>query len=305
MSHAGRLGPERNSVILCAVDGSRHAQMALDMVRHAIVGPGDRVLLVHVVDLARFQPVKGMEPAARQAMEEAFRQAERRGLHLLVRSKASLTQEGIEAEAKLVRGYPAQAVTRTAARRKADLIVVGSRGLSDVKGFLMGSVARQVAATAPCPVLVVKRRVPAFERIVVSVDGSKPARASVRFLLRLPLPDLARITVVSVVPPFPFEAGHMDPDASLLDLVRKPLEEEAARIAAEAAAPIEQAGFEVAALVFHGNPSQEIVKLAEAKHADLVVIGSRGLTGTSRFLMGSVSEGVVKYAPCAVLVVRG
>lgn len=292
-------------VILCAVDGSRHAQMALDMVRHAIAGPGDGVLLVHVVDLARFQPVKGMAPEARRAMEEALRQAERRGRNLLARSKVSLTQEGIETEVKLVRGYPAPAVTGTAARRKADLVVVGSRGLSDVKGFLLGSVSRHVAAAAPCPVLVVKRRVPAFERIVVSMDGSKPALASVRFLLRLPLPDLARITVASVVPPLPIEAGHVAPGSSLLDLVRKPLEEEAARVAAAAAAPIEKAGFEVATLVLHGTPSHELVKLAEAKRADLAVVGSRGLTGTSRFLMGSVSEGVVKYAPCSVLVVRG
>lgn len=293
-------------LILCAMDGSRHAQTALDMVRHAVAGPGDTVLLVHVADLARFQPIKGMEPPARRALEEALRQAEHRGRHLLARSRASLIQEGIATEVRLVRGRPAQAVTRIAGRRKADLIVVGSRGLSDVKGFLLGSVSRHVVAAAPCPVLVVKRRVPAFERIVVSVDGSKPARAAVRFLLRLPLPSLARVTVASVVPPLPIEAGHLDPGSSpVLELVRKPLEDAATRAATEAAAPIDKAGFEVTTLVFHGTPAHEIVKLTEAKKADLVVMGSRGLTGSSRFLMGSVSEAVVKYAPCSVLVVPG
>ncbi|MBM4133542.1 MAG: universal stress protein [Nitrospira sp.] len=291
-------------MILCAVDGSRHSQMALDMVHHALARPGERVGLVHVIDLSRFRPVKGMSQAAKRALEKALGVAERNGRALLARAEAILTQEGIQVETSLVRGYPAEAVTKVAARHKADLIVIGSRGLTDVRSFLLGSVSRHVVMAAPCPVLVVKKRVPAFERIIVGVDGSKRSRSTVEYLLGLPLPDLARITVVSAVPPLPIEAGAGVPDAALLDPVLAPLEKEASLVADEAAAPIEQAGFEVATMVLHGNPSHEIVKLAEAKRADLVVVGSRGLTGDSRFLLGSVSDGVVRYAPCAVLVVR-
>lgn len=291
-------------MILCAVDGSRHTQMALDMVHHALAKPGETVELVHVIDLSRLQPTKGMTHQARRAMEQALGLAERHGRNLLARAEALLMHEGILVEARLVRGYPADALARVAERRKADLVVLGSRGLTDVRSFLLGSVSRHVVMAAPCPVLVVKKRVPAFERIIVSVDGSKQAKAAVRFLLRLPLPDLARITVVSVVPPLPIEAGAGMPDAALMKRVLAPLEEEAGRVADEAAEPIEQAGFEVATMVLHGNPSHEIVKLAEAKRADLVVVGSRGLAGNSRFLLGSVSDGVVRYAPCTVLVVR-
>lgn len=291
-------------MILCAVDGSRHSQMALDMVHHALARPGERVGLVHVIDLSRFRPVKGMSQAAKRALEKALGVAERNGRNLLDQAEALLTQEGIQVETSLVRGYPAEAVTKVAARHKADLIVLGSRGLTDVRSFLLGSVSRHVVMAAPCPVLVVKKRVPAFERIIVGVDGSKRSRFIVEYLLSLPLPDLARITVVSAVPPLPIEAGAGVPDAALLDSVLAPLEKEAGLVADEAAAPIERAGFEVATMVLHGNPSHEIVKLAEAKRADLVVVGSRGLTGDSRFLLGSVSDGVVRYAPCAVLVVR-
>nr|MBI3614651.1 universal stress protein [Nitrospirota bacterium] len=291
-------------MILCAVDGSRHSQMALDMVHHTLARPGETVGLVHVIDLGRFQPAKGMTQAAKRALEKALGVAERNGRNLLDQAEALLTQEGIQVETSLVRGYPAEAVTKVAARHKADLIVLGSRGLTDVRSFLLGSVSRHVVMAAPCPVLVVKKRVPAFERIIVGVDGSKRSRSTVEYLLSLPLPDLTRITVVSAVPPLPIEAGAGVPDAALLDLVLVPLEKEAGRVADEAAAPIEQAGFEVTTMVLHGNPSHEIVKLAEAKRADLVVVGSRGLTGDSRFLLGSVSDGVVRYAPCSVLVVR-
>lgn len=54
-----------------------------------------------------------------------------------------------------------------------------------------------------------------------------------------------------------------------------------------------------------GGPVEEIVTLAEETGAGLIVLGSRGLGGVGRALMGSVSEFVVRYAPCPVLVLRG
>ena len=53
------------------------------------------------------------------------------------------------------------------------------------------------------------------------------------------------------------------------------------------------------------GPVEEIVTLAEETGAGLIVLGSRGLGGVGRALMGSVSEFVVRYAPCPVLVLRG
>jgi nucleotide-binding universal stress UspA family protein len=48
-----------------------------------------------------------------------------------------------------------------------------------------------------------------------------------------------------------------------------------------------------------------IVKLAAADRSDLLVVGSRGLTKSERLYLGSVSESLLKYAPCSVLIVRG
>ncbi len=53
-----------------------------------------------------------------------------------------------------------------------------------------------------------------------------------------------------------------------------------------------------------GDPAEEIIRLANIYHADLIVIGSRGLTGMNRILQGSVSSQVVTDAPCSVLVVK-
>ncbi|GAA6620457.1 universal stress protein [Scytonema sp. NUACC26] len=54
-----------------------------------------------------------------------------------------------------------------------------------------------------------------------------------------------------------------------------------------------------------GDPAQEIVRLANIYKADLIVTGSRGLTGVDRIVRGSVSSQVVEDAPCSVLVVKG
>jgi hypothetical protein len=54
-----------------------------------------------------------------------------------------------------------------------------------------------------------------------------------------------------------------------------------------------------------GRPANEIVELSEDLGVGVVVIGSRGLGGISRALMGSVSDSVVRHASCPVLVVRG
>jgi nucleotide-binding universal stress UspA family protein len=56
--------------------------------------------------------------------------------------------------------------------------------------------------------------------------------------------------------------------------------------------------------IVEGKPSDEIVKAARQWPADVIVIGSRGLGGVQRALLGSVAEGVIRHAPCPVLVIR-
>ena len=65
-----------------------------------------------------------------------------------------------------------------------------------------------------------------------------------------------------------------------------------------------QAGVPVSFLVWQGDPGDMIVAAAEAEHADMVVVGSHGRGAVGRFFLGSVSEHVVRNAPCPVLVVR-
>jgi nucleotide-binding universal stress UspA family protein len=65
-----------------------------------------------------------------------------------------------------------------------------------------------------------------------------------------------------------------------------------------------EAGVTVSFLVWTGDPGDMIVSAAEAEHADMIVVGSHGRGAVGRLFLGSVSEHVVRNAPCPVLVVR-
>jgi nucleotide-binding universal stress UspA family protein len=134
-------------------------------------------------------------------------------------------------------------------------------------------------------------------RILFAYDGSEQARRALRYAERLVAHDeVSVISVAAALIEAPRTAEYTDPtsDPSLL---RQQLEE--ARVILAEAGGVEP---EVIAAV--GNPAAEIIGAAEARGVELIVVGRRGQHKIERFLMGSVSDRVVRHAPCDVLVVR-
>ena len=76
----------------------------------------------------------------------------------LSRYVGELREQGLDVESIVREGYPATAIVDEAAAQRADLIVIGTHGLSGLKHLLLGSIAERVVQKAPCPVLAVKRR---------------------------------------------------------------------------------------------------------------------------------------------------
>lgn len=291
--------------ILCAIDGSRYSRCAFQALPYLEIGADSSVTLLHVVNTDQLKVNKRLSQEANQAIAKALVMAEAGGHTLLTRfEKGSPAQWG-GVQSQVVKGRPVAAITRFARRHGCDLIVIGCRGLTEFRSFLLGSVSRRVLTEAPCSVLVIKRRVKSLQNILIGVDGSKDARAAVELLLRLrPSKDI-NATVVSIVPPLPLEADAV-PDGLLrvVDDVRRPLEKQAYEIAEQSAERMRRAGAKATACAVHGHVGRELVELARLSKADLIVVGSRGLTGSSRYLLGSVSETVVKYADCPVLIFR-
>lgn len=291
--------------ILCPIDGSRHSQWALELAPQLVHPMASTLALLHVVDAGKFRTARKLGTLEDETIAEALALAERSGGQLLDRTNESVSSRWKQIQTKLAKGDPATAICQAAARSRCDLIVMGSRGLTDFRPFLLGSVSRRVVMGARCPVLVVKSPTASLQHVIVCTDGSKHARAALEFALSLRLPSTVRFTVTTVVPPLPIDAGRTPEGLSAIsDKVRASLTQQAHATAAEEASRIRDDGFSVHIRVSHGGIAPDLVNLAGQEHADLVVLGSRGLTGATRYLMGSVSDSVVKYAPCSVLVHR-
>ena len=142
--------------ILCAVDGSECSQWGVHALEALAGREPEDVTLLHVVDPSALRAGRGRNPVAEKralaAMEKAggilLREAERSARVALGQAA---TSPRTTLHRALAHGPLAQTIVRQARRVKADLILIGSRGLSDIRGFLLGSISRQIASNALPP----------------------------------------------------------------------------------------------------------------------------------------------------------
>ena len=141
-------------------------------------------------------------------------------------------------------------------------------------------------------------------KVLVTTDGSDfSLKALARLGTLLPTKGTA-LTVVSVFRSPRALTYGMDPYNVSYERMADQFRDKA-EIDVEAARKVLEAqGFTVATQTVMGEPATSIVDLAEQDRPDLIVVGSHGRTGIQRFLLGSVSEQVVRYAPCSTLVIK-
>jgi nucleotide-binding universal stress UspA family protein len=296
--------------ILCAVDGSECSRWGVEMLE-ALAGrkPTD-VVLLHVIDKPLLRSPQGSTPRAEQRALAAMIKA---GKHILRegerRAKVALGQAATASTTTfhqvLGRGPSPAIIAQQARRWRADLILMGSRGLSDIKGFLLGSVSRHVASMAPCSVLVVKKPCSALRRVTLAVDDSKHSLAAARFLRSQILPDSAMVTVLSSAesPVTDLAARYLS--ASQLSDLTEPVRQRTLDLVNSFRDGFIKEGVSAITAVQIDHVIDTIVKHVVAVDADLLVVGSRRLTKSERRHLGSVSESVLRHAPCSVLIVRG
>jgi nucleotide-binding universal stress UspA family protein len=137
-------------------------------------------------------------------------------------------------------------------------------------------------------------------KILLATDGSRDAELALRTAVDLANSTNSELHVVTVAPGYP---SYDVRNPSVVEYLRQRAE----NILEDQTRKIEQAGGEVAQKhlrVSERYRAEQIVRVAQDIEADLIVMGSRGLGGIRRALMGSVSDSVVHHAHCPVLVVR-
>lgn len=145
-------------------------------------------------------------------------------------------------------------------------------------------------------------------KILFATDGSDTARDALDFLLAFPFPEDSSVLVVTVVDTDSFDVRAAErlsgEDSRSLAEARAAVEEDARDLLAREAARLRDAGWAGSTRVLWGHPSEEIVRTATEVGSELIVVGSHGLTGIRRYILGSVSTRLAHYAPCSVLIVR-
>jgi nucleotide-binding universal stress UspA family protein len=292
--------------IVCAIDGSRYSEWALDWLRRLCALEKNSLLLVHAVDMTQFKTLPTLDQKSRSALVKVLEYSLEGAARLLEGAEVKAARTWGNVRAKLLRGRPAEVIARSAEREGADLLVLGSRGVTEFQPMLLGSVSRKVLMRACSPVLVVKKPAARFKKVVLGMDGSVESWKAVGWLRRLPEKLRPAVIVATVVPPLPLESVRLPARALAVgDQVEGFLRRESNKLASRAAGTLRNDGFPAKGLAVAGSPAAELVELAGRERADLIVVGSRSRRDAQEYFMGSVADTVVKHARCSVLVYRG
>ena len=196
---------------------------------------------------------------------------------------------------------PARALLE--AGRDAAMLVVGARGRGGFASLLLGSVSQKVLHHATCPVAVIRSGQDSHPddgdaRVVVGVDGSRNGDAALRWALEEGRRRDAGVEVVHAWHvPFvaPYPSISVDLDTAALEKGAREIVDQAVRRATPTADD------RITTLLSSSGPASLL--LETAKGADLIVVGSRGLSGAGAAILGSVSHQVTLHATCPVVVV--
>lgn len=297
--------------VLLAIDSSALSEAVVSEVERRPWPAGSVICVLTVIDLLALTSAVGyLEP---------FIKSENEAAKALVGSVAErLSGVGLQTTAIAVEGYPGSTVVEEAEKWDADFIFVGSHGHSGVVRFLLGSIAKAVVQNAPCSVEVVRHprhdkdhpdhdkaaEPPSGIRILLATDGSDYSAAAARSIAARPWPKGSEVRIVSVVEQIMPAADPWYAAGAVAERVRADNTKNSEEAVSAAEEIIASAGIKTETAVLDGSPKRRIVEESKAWGAHLIVVGSHGRRGLTRYLLGSVSEAVAMHAHCSVEVIR-
>ena len=272
-----------------------------------------------------------LSTTAKYATDRAAALAKRLGAELYLVHAGSDPGESLDALAreygaeKVVQpGNPADVLIAQTEALKADLLAVGSVGMSGARRFLLGSVPNKVSHHALTDLLVVKTNPPPKEvgdygSILVGTDGSATAMRAVEMSARLAQAlGITPVVVTAYEPPTEqelkrYRSDPQDPVAQWGSKTKDVPDEFKWRIAdaaqakdvlERAAEHAEKEGVRADVRAVEGSPAETLISIAENENFDLIVVGSVGMSGAKRFMLGNVPHRISHHAPTDVLILH-
>lgn len=274
-----------------------------------------------------------LSPTSEIAVRRAGRLADRLGAELLLLyagaspgPRLGELAEELDAEAISQEGNPAEVLLSESQRVEADLLVVGSVGMSGARRFMLGNVPNKISHHADRDLLIVKtdkgeRSAGEYDKILVGTDGSPTAMRAVEMACSLAKELGTAATVVTAYePPSEHELEQMRAGGSDAisawnagKLQRETPAEFRWRIAGAAQAEdilerafdhASQQGVEPEVRAVEGAPASVLLGIAEDEGFDLIAVGSVGMTGPKRFMLGNVPHRLSHHTPTDILILH-
>lgn len=266
--------------LLLATDGSVYSEGAIREAISFAKRCSSKLYAISVVEV-----ITDYEAFSPQKIEEALESGVKKHLESV---RTTALNEGVDCETIITHSdEPHRSIIDEAEKRKADIIVLGRRGLTGLKKLLVGEVASKVIGYAPCKVLVVPRAAKIECRnILVATDGSSHSETAV-------------IEAIGI-------AKRCGSNILALSSIRSNEELKNAKANVDRAIELAQKeGIPAEGLTPKGRSYDVIVETAGGRGVDLIVMGIPVKKGLEKIIRGSSTEKVIGNAGCAILVVKG
>ncbi|MDS0475491.1 universal stress protein [Natrinema sp. 1APR25-10V2] len=277
-------------------DGSDGASVAFDHVLEIAAAHGSTVHVLNVADTTKDSVVR-MQGDVVDVLE---RTGER-----LVRDAADRARErGVETVTEVRQGTPYSTIVDYADSYDIDLVVMPTHGRRGLERLLLGSTTERVVRRSDVPVLTIRPDAEAgtypYRNVLVPTDGSDCAREALATGVEIADTDNAALHLLSAI-----STTSLGVDVRS-DIQLTMLEESVETILSDASSFAADAGVEPVETTVEFAPSihEAIRSYIEDHGIELVVVGTHGRTGFDRYLLGSVTEHLVRTSPIPVLTVR-
>ena len=295
--------------ILIPLDGSKTAETVLPYAHFLAASLKTPVELLSVVDVAE---IASHVPADRARHLDTLIDEGMRHSEAYLKSVAA-TLAGVSVSCTVENGRAEDVIVERAAADKNTLITMATHGRSGLNRWLLGSIAEKVLRGAGNPLLLLRAREEErthdqarINSVAVPLDGSELAESVLPTVI-----DLARRLDLEIIlfrayniPYYSYSGA--DAYAINLDELLAEAKQDVSEYLDKKATEIKKSGIEkVSYVVREGFTADEIISFAKTKPATLIAMCTHGRSGVKRWVLGSITETVVRHSDDPILVVRG
>jgi nucleotide-binding universal stress UspA family protein len=296
--------------IIWATDGSKESEEALRYAKFFAQRFNSEIIGIHIIPMNQrllYDYYRDPESNRYRWVEKA----EEDYMIKLVSIAHELTAEGINFRGRVLRGEPTKSIVEFARSEKANLIVMGKRGIGLKDRLLIGSTTLRVLRESSVPVLAVKKRdkegAVDIRSILVPLDIDEKLDSALNYAIDLTEKINASISVVYVLRLDIYDYGV---PSNIIESLERLSSNELEKRIEEIELKRGTQKKEVTELKINAemiqriNPSVAIADYASDKNIDLIVTNTHGRKGIRRLILGSVAEKIIQESTCAVLVLK-